>query len=359
MFAAALVCLVGTAVIAGALYRALRQRRAASHLKIALPAGIDEEGFVRLGAIDQWVSIRGEDRANPVLLLLHGGPGMSYSLLTPLLRAWEEHFTVVQWDQRGAGKTFGRNGKRGSGDMTFARLTDDGIELVEHLRSRLGHERVVLLSSSMGTLVGLPMVKRRPDLFSAYVGTDLNTGMTDRAYRRTLERLRAIGETRAAAALEGIGADGSRWDVRAWNLMARSTGKTVEVGPRLEELFFPRALLAPRHSLRDLVHLIAGVGFSTTRLFRQFMSFDARRLGARFEVPFFVFQGEADPFTLTELAEEYFRSVDAPTKHFALIRGAGHLAAFTRPEEFLAELLAHVRPLAAAVEDRSLSRRSG
>ncbi len=342
------VGVVGAGVIVGAAYRKLRQRRVAIELKITSPAGIVEEGFVRLGGIDQWVAIRGEDRSNPVLLVLHGGPGMSYSVLTPLVRAWEKHFTIVQWDQRGAGKTLGRNGKRGSGEMSFARLADDGIELAEHLRAHLGHQKIVLLSSSMGTLVGLPMIKRRPELFFAYVGTDLNVGMSRRAYMRTLERLRILGEANAVAALERIGGDPARWDMHAWNVMTRSAIKTVDVGPSVDKVFFPRMLLSPGHNLRDVVHLIAGVGFSTKQLFGEFMSFDARRLGTRFEVPFFVFQGEADPFTLTELAQEYFRGIEAPTKHFALIKNAGHLAAFTQPEQFLSELLTNVRPLADA-----------
>jgi pimeloyl-ACP methyl ester carboxylesterase len=78
------------------------------------------------------------------------------------------------------------------------------------------------------------------------------------------------------------------------------------------------------------------------------MVYDARQLGTRFEVPFFVFQGETDVVTLTALAEEYFAEVEAPTKGLALIKDAGHFAAFTQPEQFLTELLSRVRPLAAA-----------
>ena len=78
------------------------------------------------------------------------------------------------------------------------------------------------------------------------------------------------------------------------------------------------------------------------------MAYDARQLGTRFEVPFFIFQGESDVVTLTTLAEEYFAEVEAPTKGLALIKDAGHFAAFTQPEQFLTELLSRVRPLASA-----------
>ena len=83
------------------------------------------------------------------------------------------------------------------------------------------------------------------------------------------------------------------------------------------------------------------------------MAYDARRLGTRFEVPFFLFQGETDVVTVTSLAEEYFREVEAPTKGLALIPDAGHFAAFTQPDRFLAELLTQVRPLESAASPLS------
>ena len=84
------------------------------------------------------------------------------------------------------------------------------------------------------------------------------------------------------------------------------------------------------------------------------MAYDARRLGTGFEVPFFLFQGQSDVITLTTLAEEYFEEVEAPTKGLALIPDAGHFAAFTQPERFLAELLARVRPLASPPSPSSM-----
>ncbi|MGK3972695.1 alpha/beta fold hydrolase [Sorangium sp. So ce118] len=333
-------------------YRAVRQRRIARALEIRAPNGIVEDRFVQIGGIDQWIGIRGEDRDNPVLLVLHGGPGSPYSMFTPILRPWERHFTVVQWDRRGVGKTLGRNGKAGSGEMTFGRMVDDGIEVAELLRAHLGQDRVVLLASSMGTVVGVPMVQRRPDLFSAYVGTDQNVNMARSealSYEVTLDRLRAAGNTEGIAALEAIGADPLRWDVRGWTAKQRWVMRTDPMVRDLDRrLLLPLILSSPTYTLRDIAHVVAGLEFAAARLFDESMTHDARRLGTRFEVPFFLFQGEADVYTMTSLAEEYFAEVEAPHKAFALIRNAGHFAAFTRPDQFLTELLTHVRPLVTA-----------
>ena len=119
-------------------------------------------------------------------------------------------------------------------------------------------------------------------------------------------------------------------------------------------LLFPLALSSPLYSLRDLATLFQGFQWSTAQMFTELMAYDAWRLGPRFEVPFFLFQGESDVVTLTTLATEYFEEVEAPTKELALIKDAGHFAAFTQPDRFLAELLVRVHPLASPPSPSSM-----
>jgi pimeloyl-ACP methyl ester carboxylesterase len=348
---------VAAPAVGGLAWRKARQRRVAKALEIDTPTGIVEQRFVKVGGIDQWIQIRGEDRNNPVLLVLHGGPGWPNAVFTLPLRPWERHFTVIQWDHRGAGKTLGRNGKAGSGEMTFDRRVTDAIEAVEFLRRHLGVDKVVLLAESMGTLTGLPLVKRRPGLFHALVVTDLYVDMAAneaRKYQLTLERLRAAGNAKGVAALEAIGGDPARWDLRAWNTNMAWAFKTNLPTPNLDrKLLFPLALTSPIYTRRDLSSLFTGFQWSTAQMFTELKAYDARQLGGRFEVPFFLFQGETDVITLTTLATEYFEQVEAPTKELALIPDAGHFAAFTQPARFLAELRTRVRPLASATSPSS------
>jgi pimeloyl-ACP methyl ester carboxylesterase len=350
--------IIAAPAVGGLVWRAARQRRVAKALEIDTPNGIVEQCFIKVGGIDQWIQLRGEDRDNPVLLVLHGGPGWPNAVFTLPLRPWEQHFTVVQWDHRGAGKTLGRNGKTGSGEMTFERRVADAVELIEFLRGHLGVDKVVVLAESMGTLTGLPLAKRRPDLVAALVVTDLYVSMAAneaRKYQLTLERLQAAGNAKGVAALEEIGADPARWDLAAWNTNMAWAFKTNVPTPNLDrKLLFPLALSSPLYTLRDLSSLFVGFQWSTAQMFQELLAYDAWRLGPRFEVPFFLFQGESDVVTLTTLAEEYFEEVEAPTKGLALIPDAGHFAAFTQPERFLVELLARVRPLAAQPSPASM-----
>ena len=89
-------------------------------------SAIADGEFVKIGGIDQWIDIHGDDRANPVIVVLHGGPGEAQTPLEQFYAGWYKDFTVVQWDQRGAGKTFGRNGKS-TPDVTVDRMIQDGI----------------------------------------------------------------------------------------------------------------------------------------------------------------------------------------------------------------------------------------
>jgi len=342
----ALAATAGLAVSGALGYRALRQRRVARTLEIEGPHGIVEDRFVRIGGIDQWIGIRGEDRRNPVLLVLHGGPGCPYTIFTPVMRPWERHFTIVQWDRRGVGKTLGRNGKAGSRPLSFERMVDDAVELSEHLREHLGQDRLTVLAGSMGNLIGIPLVKRRPDLFAAYVATDLggDARCESLSHELTCARLRTINNRKGLAELDAMGNDPTRWSRSDWN---RKQQWIMKTDPRMRgvgKLLLSLICFAPDRSLRDVQHVISGLDFAAAELFRDYMAYDTRTLGPRFELPFFLFQGDADVFTPTALAEQYFAAVEAPHKEFALLRDAGHFAAFTRPEQFLELLLTRVRP---------------
>lgn len=328
--------------------RKSNQRKLAKNLVITTPNGIVEERFVKIGGIDQWITIRGENRYNPVLFFVHGGPGSTYSIFAPLLRSWEKYFTIVQWDQRGAGKTLRKTGKSGTGILTFDRLTRDGIEIAEFLRNHLGQEKIILVGGSVGSITGTTMAKRRPDLFSAYVGTDQNTSSDafELSYQLTLDWLLAAGNTKGMKAVEKIGANKAHLTPKQYTRLRQWTIKANPTIPNIiTDILFPAMLTSPDHTIGDVMDILKGMNFSAEQLFHELVTFDLRQLGMRFEVPFFIFQGDTDAITPTVKAKEYFDELEAPHKEFVLIKQSGHLAAFARQEQFLNELLQRVRPL--------------
>ena len=310
--------------------------------------GIAEARYVRLGGIDQWITIRGQRRDNPVLLFLHGGPGdvttpWAYSVFAP----WEAHFTVVQWDQRGAGKTLRRSGKAIAATLTLDRLASDGIELAEHLRALLRQDRITIVGHSFGSILGLRMAKARPDLFAAFVGTGQvgdNTRNEAVAYEALIARARAIGDARALAELTDAGPP-SRRGGRGSGVQ-RTWANAFEGADRFLYGTLGQALVAPGGSVRDVNDAIEGQLFSGEHLVKQTARLGPADLGLAFEVPIFVFQGAEDFTTPTTLAREFVDRVQAPRKEFVAFEGGGHFAVFMHGDRFLRELIDRVRPLA-------------
>ncbi|GIP29728.1 proline iminopeptidase [Paenibacillus sp. J23TS9] len=336
--------------------RKRNQRKNAQLLRLTTSEGIAESGFVRIGGIEQWVTIRGENRRNPVLLFIHGGPGSVYSIFSPLLRSWEKEFTIVQWDQRGAGKTFRRNGKQESGLLTFDRLVKDGIELSEYLCSRLQQKKLILVGSSVGSLTGILMAKRRPDLYHAYVGTDQNAPDPDHVgHQLLLEAFRTTGNKEGAALLQRMGTDPFAWNSKDVDRRNRLMVKAIRGVPNMiTDLIMPSMLSSPEHTLRDMTDLFKGMKFSAEGLHEEMVHFDFDKIGYRFELPVFILQGDSDFITPTATAQKYLDRMDAPHKEFVLIHQAGHLACFARPEQFLGVLQKQVLPLAMDAEAKQV-----
>ncbi|MFB6522071.1 alpha/beta fold hydrolase [Streptomyces sp. NPDC056401] len=328
-------------------HRALRRAQAAKTLRIDSPHGIDEQGFVRIGGIEQWISVRGEDRTNPVLVEIHGGPGAANSIYTTRTRSWERHFTIVRWDMRGSGKTFGRGGPAGQGEATFERLYEDALEVTRYAQDLLHAERVILLASSYGSVFGLRLARNHPELYSAYVGTDQNiqtAGRDTSAYDALLERLRAAGRTKTLAEVEAIGADQHAWTPKERATYAKFCAQSDPLTfATLKKVVLGSMWLSPLHSLRDLRDFFRGQNFSE-QITEGTADFDDLADGTRFEIPFFVFHGEHDVITPTASAKAFFDEVEAPVKQFALIEDCSHFASFTRPDRFLELLQTHVRP---------------
>jgi len=330
-----------------ALVSFLRERNA-KQFAIRSAKGIDEAGYVNIGGIEQWVTIRGQDRANPVLLFLHGGPGDVTSCWTfRMFDPWEDHFTVVQWHQRGAGRTLKKSGTAATPSLTVDRMAQDGIELSQYLRKHLRQEKIILVAHSFGSILGLQMVKTRPELFYAYVGTGQIADETKNysaAYEALLKKARALNNQRAIEELTKIGpppypaGDGYRVQ---WKWANFFEGADAFIASTLG-----LALVAPGCSVEDINDSATGQSFSAEQLVPQTKSKGPKELGLKFAIPMFFFQGAEDFTSPTALARDYLKALQAPAKKFVAIPGAGHFAVFMHSDQFLEELLKRVRPLA-------------
>lgn len=313
------------------------RKRNATDYAITTPNRVEEAKYVKIGGIEQWITIRGEDRDNPVVLVLHGGPG---DCTNPWgyagFRTWLESYTIVQWDQRGSGRTLGRNGKSSVESVTIDRLVQDGVELADNLRTSLHKEKIILLGHSWGSVLGVLMAKKKPELFHAYVGTGQVSrpdGAYDVAFDALLAKARAVADDRAIAELREIGPppynDGRGYQVqRRWSNL-------FEGGDFFIQSIVGFGLTAPGYTFADVNDWFNGQGLSADRLIPEERAIAL--LPGQFSMPVFVIQGAEDFTTPTSAAKSYVESIDAPSKKFATING-GHFAAFMNPSEFLKEM---------------------
>ncbi|HLJ52944.1 MAG TPA: alpha/beta hydrolase [Rhizomicrobium sp.] len=327
-------------------YRAWRQHENALVLAVDPKTGVAETMFVSLGGIPQWIQIRSNDRKNPVLLFVHGGPGSPVSPISSLMRTWEKYFTVVMWDQRDAGKTFVRNGP--VREMSLPRVAQDGIELAQFLCRHLGKRKIIVLGHSWGTMVGLEMVVQRPDLFSAYVGTGQVVSIAEKEsviYARTMARLRATHDEDGIDKLAAIGTPPYPSEVQM--RVERSLSERSDIPSERDLLrnMIPIALVAPNWSLWDIYESLQASDYAEDATFSANASYDAKKFATDIRLPFFIINGALDHITPTDLAKHYFDQVRAPAKQFVVLNGAGHSAVLTEPDVFLHELVTRVRPV--------------
>jgi pimeloyl-ACP methyl ester carboxylesterase len=335
--------------VAGALgYRAHVQHENRLALRIVSSRGIDEGGYVQIGGLRQWIQIRGEDKGNPVLLFVHGGPAMSMIPFTfRTMRPWEKSFTVVQWEQRGAGHTYILNGGADSTATGMSQIIDDGVQVAQYLRAHLGKQKIIVMGESWGSALALEMVRARPELFYAYVGTGQAVDMRRAevlSYRMLLERVRAQHDE---AALRQLAAIGPPPYASAASRMAEQQVLGEQMAKaESEKVMGGDLLFAPGYSLRELFESFAGAPRHRSVFMHDVETYSVLARGSQFAVPLFFFQGTDDLVAPASLVSELSRQVKAPRSELVLFPGGGHNAFYFLSERFLQELNARVRPLA-------------
>lgn len=312
-----------------------------------LPASIAEIAYLRLGGIDQWVMIRGESIANPVLILLHGGPGFPEMRLFRYFNApIEKSFTVVYWEQRGAGKSFDR--KIPASSMTVERFIADLDELVEVVRERLGKDRVAIYGHSWGSALGVLYAARFPEKITLYAGAgQIGDWPASEllSYAYTLAEAERRKNGKALKELRAIGAPPHtvrKMEVqRKW--LVRFTGFVR--GMSLWK--FARIILGrPEASIVDLPNILRGTLFSTHSMWDEISALNLVKAAPTLQVPVFFFLGRHDHVVAPETSIAYFDMLSAPSKRLVWFEESAHEPSAEEPDKFNSVMTEFVQPFA-------------
>ncbi len=313
-----------------------------------VPDSIAEVSYLRLGGVDQWVMIRGESVANPALIILHGGPGMTeMRLFRHFAAELEKSFTVVSWDQRGTGKSFSRKIPKES--MTVEQFISDLDELVDAVRRRLGKKKVVLFGHSWGSALGVLYASRFPEKVLAYVGSgqigDWPKGEAS-SYAFALGEAQRHHDRRALRQLGAIGPPphdaGKLMVERTW--VSRFEGHAS--GKALWGL--GRVLLGgPESSILDLPNFLRGFRFSLDTMWAEVSALNLEKLVPALKVPVFVLVARHDHFVPPENSVAWFDALSAPAKQLVWFEESGHEPFVDEPARFTSVMASVVRPALA------------
>ncbi|MET0281416.1 MAG: alpha/beta hydrolase [Steroidobacteraceae bacterium] len=320
--------------------------------KIVTPRGIDETLVLQIGGARQVVNIRGADRRNPVLLFIHGGPGsVEMPMAWSFQRPWEDFFTVVQWDQRGAGRSYPLNKPADiAPTLSLERYRDDAIELIEALGRRLGKQKLFILGHSFGSAVGLAVAQQRPDLLHAYIGMGQLIDFRENervGMARTLQIARERGDAEAVRAIEALRPypDAGPFTIAqadGWRKWANAYGSLAGQRPDAD-FYFNSTRLSPLYTAADRESWSQGSTFTVTHLWPRLadVSFAAT---ARLDVPVVLLLGRLDSTTPSSIAAQWLGRLEAPLKGVCWFENSGHLPMVEEPGRVLATLL-QIRPL--------------
>ena len=314
------------------------------HKKVA----IDLLETVEIGGIKQSLYIRGEDINKPVILFLHGGPGLPViPFLHKFQYLWEKTYTIVQWDQRNAGKTFYLNDPDVVlKSMSFERALEDAHEITQYLKQKLKKEQIIILGWSWGSVLGSALVQAYPHDYIAYisVGQCVNFRENERVgYKALLDKVNAKGNSKDISIVQSFApyppeTYDNNYNQQILKIREYQAKYGLGVTPVWKKVL--PLLTSPYYKLKEKGYFLQDFLRYHGPIIRFLLeNYDARNFGTTYTIPVFYIMGEQDFQTPYPLAKDFFEEISAPKKKFFSIPNAGHDPMQDNPQKFNQVLL--------------------
>ncbi|WP_169052408.1 alpha/beta fold hydrolase [Tabrizicola sp. YIM 78059] len=328
----------------------------------SIPGSLSERVTVQIGGIPQSMIIQSVDPANPVLLFLHGGPGMTeFFMELDYPTGLERHFTMVWWEQRGAGMSFSADIPPET--MTMDQMISDTIEVADYLRKRFGQDRILLVGHSWGSYLGIQVAEKAPDRFLAYVGMAqivhqlLSEVM---AHDFLLGAYKARGDAGMVRKLEAAPVSMEDGLSPAWMRLRDAAmhgvgvGHTRDIDSVVTGIFLP-VWRVRAYTVMDKINVWRGKLWSRPFFWEDMLRDDLAARLTEFHVPMYFFVGRHDRTVSPDLSRTYFDAIDAPIKGLYVFDNSAHSPLFEEPERATRILLEDVLQGANALADAKRS----
>lgn len=352
----------GAVAVAVTWYSVLRWNVARS-IAIDADTGIDTLEAPVINGVRQWVQIRGQDRKNPVLLLIHAGPG------TPMMPfahdyqpLWESEFTVAQWDQRMSGKTrrIEESWQAVPDGKMIDTLVRDAYEVARYVARQTGKQRIVIVAHSFGSVIGLKLVKQHPELFYAYAGIGQFFDVPAQeaaAYAFSLTEARKRADAAAMAELESIAPypasaiEAKTVDEQRRRFLTNMKWLMAYHGDYLGGMPQDRnrnlLLMSPPYNALDAYAMLKPKrsALSQGTLLRERLNAQLSGDDLLLKIPVVFFHGRHDREADAGLIELFFSQVQAPYKRLVWLDQSAHFPMKEEPQRFRELLAREIRPL--------------
>jgi len=308
---------------------------------------------VILGGLSQKIHIRGNDESLPVLLCLHGGPGVSNRHSIMQCKELFDSFLVVAWDQRGTAGSY--KGAKAE-DLTINQMVSDANELVEYLRKKFNKDKIFVMGGSWGSLLGTTLLNKHPEHIYAFVGFGqvVNIEKNEQmCWQYSLDEAKKANDQNDVDALLEVGPPvmgcykgGFDGMMKQRNIMMKYGGYSKEEGKQsyFDAMVKPM-LKSGEYTISDLYGYIKGYKFVLTNMWEEIGKVDFTKSCTKFDAPIFIFDGRLDYNTPAELVEDWFNMIEAPIKELHWFDKSGHNPMSDEPEKFIPLLKEKLLPL--------------
>lgn len=306
-------------------------------MKNKLKRKIYNEEYININGISQYLFHAGTDENNPVMLFLHGGPGSVESIFAYAFQEkWEEIYTVVHWDQRGAGKTLIKNP---NSFPTVDLMLEDLYEVIHYLKIRYNKEKIILLGHSWGSVLGSTFVLNHPEDIEYYIGVGQVVNMIENesvGYEKVKELIIEADDKKSLKRLEIIGDyPGDKFENDTFLKIGklRRLQNKYKLTISLDLKMISIVLKSPIMRFSDISAFIKSLIVNQT-LYYFLWEYDLNSYSLDYRVPVYYILGENDWQTPYPIAQKYFESITAPDKEIYMIPNAGHMTMMDEPKLF-------------------------
>ncbi len=307
------------------------------------PCSIAEVIKLNIGGVEQYLMIRGKNVQNPILLFVHCGPGQAeIGYIRAYQKNLEEHFTVVRWDQRGAGLSYSKNIPKDT--FTIDMFCNDLNEVTDYLIQRFSQPKIIISGHSWGTVLATYAVNNHPDKYSAYIGIGqvVNSLKAEKiSYRYVKDQAEIKNNKKVLSELEKIGEPpytDKEALIRA-NCQGR-IGGVIKTNP--PKSIISSLIVSKEYNLIHKLNYFKGSLYCAKTMYSQVMKIDFLKEIKGLDMPVFFIAGKYDFITPTALVQKFCDELDAPMKELIIFENSAHLPQLEEHEQF-AEVLIKIR----------------